>query len=126
MKHGTPLKKRTMKRTKRHTQTFRFRPKVKQRPRLGRRGRVFTPVQTLEFEKAVRDAYEGFCATKPCSVSISLHKDKFTVTITEDPTLEPSPLRGDIDNYAKAILDGLNKVAYDDDKLVYKLTVTKR
>jgi Holliday junction resolvase RusA-like endonuclease len=48
------------------------------------------------------------------------------VTVTEYDTLEPSPLRGDIDNYAKSILDGLNGVAYTDDKLVYKLQVTKR
>lgn len=115
-----------MKRTRRHTQTFRFKPKVKQRPRLGRRGRVYTPVQTLEFERAVRDAWEGFTATKPCAVTITLYRDKFTVTITEDTTLKPSSLRGDIDNYAKSILDGLNRVGFEDDKLVYKLTVTKR
>lgn len=59
-------------------------------------------------------------------MTISLHRDKFTVTITEDPSLKPAFLRGDIDNYAKAILDGLNKVAYEDDKLVYKLVVTKK
>jgi len=111
---------------RKHTQTFRFKPKVKQRPRLGRRGRVFTPVQTLEFERLVNEAYDGFCAEKPVSLSISLYKDKFTVTVTEYDTLEPSPLRGDIDNYAKSILDGLNGVAYTDDKLVYKLQVTKR
>lgn len=112
--------------TRKHTQTFRFKPKVKQRPRLGRRGRVFTPIQTLEFERLVHEAYDGFCAENPVALSISLYKDKFTVTVTEYDTLEPSPLRGDIDNYAKSILDGLNGVAYTDDKLVYKLQVTKR
>ena len=111
---------------RKHTQTFRFKPKVKQRPRLGRRGRVFTPIQTLEFERLVNEAYDGFCAEKQVALSISLYKDKFTVTVTEYDTLEPSPLRGDIDNYAKSILDGLNGVAYTDDKLVYKLQVTKR
>lgn len=111
---------------RRHTQTFRFNPKVKQRPRLGRRGRVFTPAQTLEFENKIREAYEGFCADKPVAVTIALYRNKFTVTVTEYDTMEPSPLRGDIDNYAKSILDGLNGVAYTDDKLVYKLQVTKR
>ena len=111
---------------KRHTQTFKFPPRVKQRPRLGRRGRVFTPEQTLAFEKAVRDAYDGDCATNPVALTIALYKDRFTVTVTEYDTLKPSPLRGDIDNYAKAILDGLNGVAYTDDKLVYKLQVIKK
>jgi crossover junction endodeoxyribonuclease RusA len=112
--------------SRKHKQVFKFRPKVKQRPRLGRRGRVFTPAQTLEFERQVREAWDGFCAEKPVSLVITLYKDKFTVTVTEYDTLEPSPLRGDIDNYAKSILDGLNGVAYTDDKLVYKLQVTKR
>lgn len=112
--------------SRKHKQTFKFRPKVKQRPRLGRRGRVFTPAQTLEFENLVRETYDGFCADKPVSLVISLYKDSFTITLTEYDTIEPSPLRGDIDNYAKSILDGLNGVAYTDDKLVYKLQVTKR
>lgn len=115
-----------MAKNRKHQQTFWFKPKVKQRPRLGRRGRVFTPAQTLEFERQVREAYEGFCAHKPVSITISLYKDKFTVTVTECDTIEPSPLRGDIDNYVKSILDGLNGVAYEDDRLVYKLQVTKR
>lgn len=115
-----------MAKNRKHHQTFWFKPKVKQRPRLGRRGRVFTPAQTLEFERQVREAYEGFCADKPVSITISLYKEKFTVTVTECGTLEPSPLRGDIDNYVKSILDGLNGVAYEDDRLVYKLQVTKR
>lgn len=111
---------------RKHTQTFKFNPKVKQRPRLGRRGRVFTPAQTLEFENKIREAYDGFCAEKPVAVTITLYRTKFTVTVTEYDTMEASPLRGDIDNYAKSILDGLNGVAYTDDKLVYKLQVTKR
>lgn len=109
----------------RHTQTFRFKPKVKQRPRLGRRGRVFTPEQTLLFERAVREAYSGETAEHPVDVSISLYKNYFRVTITEHTDAKPSGLRGDIDNYAKAILDGLNGVAYTDDRLVKRLVITK-
>jgi crossover junction endodeoxyribonuclease RusA len=109
----------------RHTQTFNFKPKVKQRPRLGRRGRVFTPIQTLEFERAVREAWEGPCADKPVDITISLYKHKLRVTVTESKDPTSSGLRGDIDNYAKSILDGLNGVAYVDDKLVKRLLVTK-
>lgn len=108
-----------------HSQVFKFKPRVKQRPRLGRRGRVFTPAQTLEFENKVKSEYNGPLAEYPVDVSISLYKDKFRVTITEHVDHSPSGLRGDIDNYAKAILDGLNKVAYTDDRLVKKLLITK-
>lgn len=109
----------------RYTQHFKIKPKVKQRPRLGRRGRVFTPQQTIDFERAVRKAYEGPCADKPVDVTIALYKNRFAVTITEHRNHPSSGLRGDIDNYAKAILDGLNGVAYTDDKLVKRLTITK-
>ena len=37
----------------------------------------------------------------------------------------PSKLRGDIDNYAKSILDGLNGVAYTDDKQIVSLELRK-
>lgn len=33
---------------------------------------------------------------------------------------------GDVDNYAKSALDGLNSVVWDDDKQVVKLTAYKR
>jgi cyclopropane fatty-acyl-phospholipid synthase-like methyltransferase len=37
----------------------------------------------------------------------------------------PSKLRGDIDNYAKSVLDGLNGVAYTDDKQIVSLELRK-
>ena len=109
----------------RYSQTFRIKPNVKQRPRLGRRGRVFTPEQTLEFERSIRDAYDGPLAEHPVDLTIALYKNKFRVVITEYTDYPKSGLRGDIDNYAKAILDGLNGVAYTDDKLVKRLLITK-
>lgn len=36
-----------------------------------------------------------------------------------------SSLRGDADNYAKLVLDGLNGVAYNDDNQVMQLSVEK-
>lgn len=110
----------------RHTQTFKFKPRPKQRPRLGRKGRVFTPAETLEFERSIREAYTGPLFESAVGITISLNKDSFTVTVTEHATMEPSPLRGDIDNYVKSIMDGLNGVAYADDRQVRKLQVTKK
>jgi Holliday junction resolvase RusA-like endonuclease len=39
---------------------------------------------------------------------------------------EESKLRGDVDNYVKSLLDGLNGVAYDDDKQIVNLKAFKR
>ena len=105
--------------------TFPFPPKVKQRPRMTRRGRVFTPMQTLEFERSVAEAWTGPCAEEPVNLVIGLYKNKITISMSPTAKLTPSGLRGDIDNYAKSILDGLNGVAYTDDKLVQRLLVTK-
>lgn len=110
-----------------HTMRAKFRPISKGRPRMTRRGRVFTPATTLEFEKKVAEAWtksKGPIFEGPVSVIIELTTDGFMVrinTITQDH----SKLRGDVDNYAKSILDGLNGVAFEDDKQVYVLKVSK-
>ena len=117
---------------RRHTFTIPGRPQVKQRPRLGRgRGRrgkqrVFTPEATLVFEKHVAESYDGPRFDGPVHVRIRLHKDKTTVTI-EDTSAATAGLRGDIDNYCKAILDGLqtDAAALGNDRQVVRLTATK-
>ena len=105
---------------------FKFAPKVKQRPRMTRRGRVFTPAQTLEFEALVREAWEHEMIEGDCVVTINFMKDKFEVTVEATDKYEPTKLRGDIDNYVKAVLDGLNGTAFVDDKFIRKMTVTKK
>jgi crossover junction endodeoxyribonuclease RusA len=108
-----------------HTVTIKTKPKVKQRPRMTRRGRAYTPKQTLEFESIIREAWNGPQFESFVSVDIVLYKDKIKITITEESPEKKSSLRGDIDNYAKAILDGLNKAAYLDDRQIVKLKVNK-
>jgi len=39
---------------------------------------------------------------------------------------ETSKLRGDVDNYLKSLMDGLNGVAYDDDGQVVSVKAFKR
>lgn len=94
-----------------------------------RRGRVFTPKATHMFETAVAEGWNKRYkfGAKPIGVEIELGKDEFTVTVFEaDVETLKSPLLGDIDNYAKSILDGLNGVAFDDDKQVRYLKVVKK
>jgi Holliday junction resolvase RusA-like endonuclease len=58
-------------------------------------------------------------------VYIALDEDGAAVIVTPLSPEHESSLRGDIDNYVKTILDGLNEVAWEDDRQVLKLTVVK-
>lgn len=107
-----------------HTFVIEGRPKVKERPRHGRNGRVYTPRTTVERERAIAAAYDGPRFTTPVCVVIDLQKDDTTVTISEVDQ-EPTRLMGDVDNYVKAVLDALNGVAWDDDRQVVSLTASK-
>ncbi len=107
-----------------HTTVVHVKPKVKQRPRMTRRGRVFTPKETLEFEQVIKDAWDGPTFESPVSVDIIFYKDKIKITITQEEE-KKSPLRGDIDNYVKAVLDGLNGSAFIDDKQVVQIKARK-
>ena len=100
------------------------RPKVKERPRHGRGGHVYTPRDTLEREKAVAAVYMGPRFEGPIQVWLSFGQDH-TEVIIDELDQEPTKLRGDIDNYAKLVLDALNGVAWIDDRQVVILTAAK-
>lgn len=81
-------------------------------------GRAYTPKKTVQFEKAVAaKAFEAVYNARwekgkgaEYEVSIVVYrKDK----------------RGDIDNYAKAVLDGCNGVVWADDMQVDLLTIAR-
>lgn len=99
-------------------------PQGKARPRFSN-GRVYTPTATKEYERQVEAAYitaaNGYkFADKPVNVSITAYLKRAKSNRREFATSKP-----DVDNVAKAILDGLNGVAFDDDKQVVCLTINK-
>lgn len=105
---------------------WRGRPKTKQRPRLGRRRKAYTPSATIEFEKSIRQAWieqHGDDPLKgPCGMTVEIGSDFIYVDVYEIvESLRPKYVTGDIDNYQKAIQDALNGVAYEDDKQVHYL-----
>lgn len=64
------------------------------------------------------------CLSGQVELSMMFYPDKINITIKEIDS--QSKLRGDIDNYCKSIMDGLNGVAYHDDGQVLNLKAYKR
>lgn len=88
-------------------------PKGKARPRFSK-GHVYTPESTRQYEKSVRAAYmeaaNGFSfGNKPVAVCMTVYIRRPKSVKRSMPTVKP-----DLDNIIKAVLDGLNSVAFDD------------
>lgn len=88
-------------------------PRSKQRPRVTKRG-AYTPKETMERERAVRDAWLG--------KGEQMFEHHLIVTID---FYNSTRHQRDIDNMAKLVLDGLNKVAFPDDHMVVGLNLRK-
>jgi len=90
------------------------RPVPKGRPRFGRGGNVYTPKRTRGYEELV-GWYAKQCMTEPLEGNVALHIKAYVA----------NNIFPDLDNIAKAIMDGLNGVAYKDDRQVMCLTVQR-
>ena len=101
------------------------RPTTKGRPRLGRRRRAYTPARTIAYEKLVADQWDEQNAgveplTGPVGVRFIIGSEGVEVEVWElEQSARPKYVTGDIDNYEKALSDGLNGHAYVDDKQVH-------
>lgn len=100
---------------------------AKQRARLGRRRKAFTPEKTVSFETAIRNWWREnsiHLGDLPVGMEVEIERHGFWVRIYEmDGFHRPINIRGDVDNYVKSIMDGLNGVAYDDDRQVEQFSV---
>lgn len=108
-----------------HTVNYPGRPQVKQRPRMTRRGRAYTPIKTHLAEDVIRDGWDGPKFEGPLWMRAKFTKAGTEVTVGIYDG-EVSSLRGDIDNYVKLVMDGLNGVAYPDDNQIVYLEVHKQ
>lgn len=97
-----------------HVVEYDLRPHVKER---ARGSSFYTPAKTKAFEEAVAKGWDGPKLEGPIQFDLDLYDDWFRVTLTEID-LPRNGLRGDIDNYVKSVCDGLNKVAFEDDKQI--------
>ena len=107
-------------------------PVPKARPRLGRGGRVFTPQTTLAFENTCALSYgnrHNF-GKDPISIKI-IFNFEVPKSYTKKKCLEAlkgivRPGKNDIDNLVKSVLDGLNGIAWEDDRYIAKIQAEKR
>lgn len=110
-------------------------PMGKQRPRHTRNGVVYTHDKTVNYEQWVRLCYQEQCGNKtfttyPIMVHIhayfgipqsaSKKQKQLMINGMVKPTKKP-----DVDNIIKIVLDGLNGIAYADDKQVAIVSCTK-
>lgn len=107
------------------------RPFAKQRPRSTRLGRVYTPAETVSFERQVGQiARPHFNAPIDGPVRLTIHAT-FAVPASWSRRKAAQHLhrmhtqRPDLDNVAKAIKDALNRIAWADDAQVAEMTVSK-
>lgn len=105
------------------------RPKSKDRPRMTRRGRAYTPEKTTLAEGHIADLYKGPFFEGPVVVEVDYFYDKQIITVKdwamvyEDDGFAPPKWQADIDNLLKLTLDALQtrQVAFRDDKQVLGL-----
>ena len=109
-------------------------PKVKQRPRFAmRNGKVltYTPKTTASFENLVKlKAEKEFTHPLENAVRLAIRfympRPKRLIWKTKMMPEIHSDKRPDIDNLAKAVIDGLNGIAFNDDAQIADLHVTKK
>lgn len=107
-------------------------PIAKERPRLGKNGKVYTPRKTHHFETACCLAY----GNRPKLESENLRIEilfKFKVPKSYNKKQrnkalsdEIGPTKKDIDNCIKAVLDGLNGKAWKDDRYIHEIIAKKQ
>lgn len=110
--------------------TILTKPLPKERPRLGKSGKTYTPSSTKVFEQICRLAYgnryyfNGYIKVK---IVFKLKVPKNYSQKKRIQAIEGKirPTKADIDNYIKSVLDGLNKKAWKDDRYIAKIEAEK-
>ena len=90
------------------------RPRGKERPRMGRNGKFYTPKHTREYEESVawfaRSAYKE----EPTELPVRL-----------DLMIRSSKSRADTSNILKSIEDAMNGIVYVDDKQIKEIHISR-
>ena len=106
-------------------------PFAKQRPRATRQGRIYTPAETVSFERqvgqiAAQHITEPFRGPVKLIVRATFETPKsWSKKKTAELIHRPHTQRPDLDNCLKALKDGLNRIAWADDSQVYEIDARK-
>lgn len=111
---------------------IKVKPRPKERPRFY--GHAYTPKRTREYEDLIRGTYAiktDKVFDTPIKIEIrACFKIPNGISSVKKYELVGKPCtshrKGDADNIAKAVLDGLNGIAYKDDTIVTDLHISKR
>lgn len=101
-------------------------PVPMQRARKGSQGRWYTPAKSIEYRERIQAAWMAAgrvsFGAQPVSIAVEIHVARPPTHLKKDGSIRPAYLEqlppGDCDNYAKAIADALNELAYVDDKQI--------
>lgn len=97
---------------------------VKRRVRFTLKGKAYKDTKTKEDLRRVAESYDGeFYKDRPLALVISVFQQ-----LPESKSwmgIQPFTLKPDVDNVIKAVLDGLNGVAFVDDKQVVFVSCKK-
>ena len=94
---------------------------IKRRVRHTNTGRTYTDIKTIHDLDMVRESYTGEFYECPVALYIVIYKQLPKSKKGEKPFIQ----KPDIDNVIKCVMDGLNGVAYADDRQV-TLVVTEK
>ena len=104
-------------------------PRAKGRPRttFAQGGyRTYTPRETVAAEQALRQQWVGTPMEGLIGVDLVISDTEVRVWIAPEPEPRSRKVRrGDIDNYAKLIMDALNGHAWVDDRQIVRLQITE-
>ena len=94
---------------------------IKRRVRFTRQGHAFTDQKTKDDLKRVAESYDGERYECAVGLIIEVYKPLKSATKRQVPFTQ----KPDVDNVLKAVLDGLNGLAFLDDAQVVRVTVVK-
>lgn len=99
-------------------------PVPKGRPRIGKWGGVFTPKETRNFEKLVKDWVKVLYTKKPSDKALKVNIS-FYFKRAKSNTKKMHTQKPDLDNVAKAILDSTEGILFVNDSQIVELNLNK-
>lgn len=111
-------------------------PVPKSRPKFTKSGHTYTPQKTKDYERVVgQSAWVAMAKEKTSMTKSPVHLEMIAyMPIPKSWSQKKKhqaqagairPSRPDIDNLVKAVLDGCNKIVYNDDAQVYSIWAKK-